>query len=173
MGIPVYEGFISTECLFMTLNFPLMFRQGTAGSIADKEVDLRLSDVGEIQVKSPMVFQGYFEQPEITASSFTEDGYFKTGDKGAWREYPTAKGTHFLEITGRVKDMIILNQCENVWPETLEGVFKRCPAILDCIIPMSCEAPGRKYLIMLVCLMDDHRNAVDADIKEQMAQQGS
>merc|ERR1712070_118062 len=95
-----------------------------------------------------MQFVGYYKQPEITKEVIDSEGFFHTGDKGAWT---TGKdGKAYLMITGRIKDMIILDQRENVWPETLEGIFKRCSAIEDCVIPMSCEGPGRKHLIMLV-----------------------
>ncbi|GBU27988.1 hypothetical protein R84B8_01544 [Treponema sp. R8-4-B8] len=57
--------------------------------------------VGEAVVKGPQVMQGYFEMPEVTAQSFTEDGYFKTGDVGY------LDNENYLYLTGRAKNMVV------------------------------------------------------------------
>ena len=169
-GIRVLEGFISTEILFATVNTTLSpgTYLGTAGA-PPAGVDVKLSSAGEICVKSPMGTTGYFDQPEITAASFDADGYFKTGDKGEWRT--GNNGAKFLAITGRIKDMIILDQRENVWPETLEGIFKRSPLVADCCIPMSCEGPGRKHLLLLFATASD--DVTDEQIRAEVRAHGA
>ena len=62
-------------------------------------VEVRLSPEGEILIKSPGQFSGYYKQPELTAESFTDDGFFRTGDRGELR----ADG--MLKITGRTKEL--------------------------------------------------------------------
>ena len=166
-GLPVIEGFGQTETCYVVTNFPSRMSLGTAGVPARPEVEVKLSDEGEILVRSPMVMVGYFEQPEITAEALEPDGWLHTGDKGTWVDKP---GGPYLAITGRVKEMIILNQCENVWPETLEGIFKRCSSITDCVMPMSCEGPGRQYLILLIAVA--RKGVTDAEIKKEMADVG-
>lgn len=166
-GMPIFEGFVSTEVLLAILNGPFARCLGTAGT-PPEGVDVKLSSAGEICVKSPMGTTGYFEQPEITKDSFDADGYFKTGDKGEWRT--AADGKRYVEITGRIKDMIILDQRENVWPETLEGIFKRSPLVADCVIPMSCEGAGRAHLILLVAAAD---GASDQQLQAELSNHGS
>jgi len=168
-GLPIYEGFASTEVLLAVLNLPGKRKLGTAGTAPHPGINIKLNEKSEICVKSPMVMTGYFEQPAITAESFDAEGFFKTGDKGEWRD--GSDGEKYLAITGRIKDMIILDQRENVWPETLEGVFKRSGLIADCVIPMSCEGPDRSYLIMIVALADS--SCTDDQLKAQLAEFGS
>ncbi len=73
-------------------------------------------DIGDIQVKGPNVFKGYWQMPEKTAEEFTADGYFKTGDVGKF----DADG--YLSIVGRSKDLIISGGY-NVYPKEIESVI--------------------------------------------------
>lgn len=72
---------------------------------------------GEIQVKSPSLMMGYYKNPEETAAVFTEDGWFKTGDIGEVTE------DNELFIRGRIKNLIILSNGENVSPEEIEKKY--------------------------------------------------
>ena len=72
---------------------------------------------GEIQVKSPSLFMGYYKRPEETEKVFTEDGWLRTGDMGRLTE------DNELFITGRLKNIIILSNGENVSPEEIEKKF--------------------------------------------------
>ena len=78
---------------------------------------------GEIQVKTPTVMLGYYKMPEETKAMFTEDGWLKTGDIG----YLTPDNQLF--ITGRVKNLIILSNGENVSPEAIEKKFDHEPIV--------------------------------------------
>ncbi|MCQ2462293.1 MAG: AMP-binding protein [Clostridia bacterium] len=89
--------------------------------------DIRIQD-GEIQVKSPSVMMGYYKKPEETAKVFTEDGWFKTGDMG--RVAPDRQ----LYITGRLKNVIILSNGENVSPEEIEKRFTDIPLIKEVMV---------------------------------------
>ncbi|MBA3505756.1 MAG: malonyl-CoA synthase [Betaproteobacteria bacterium] len=73
--------------------------------------------VGDVQVKGPNVFSGYWQMPEKTRDEFTADGYFKTGDLGEW--VPDGPGCGYLRLVGRVKDLIITGGL-NVYPLEIE-----------------------------------------------------
>lgn len=83
---------------------------------------------GEIQVKSPSLMMGYYKRPEETKAVFTEDGWFKTGDMG--RISPDNE----LFITGRLKNVIILSNGENVSPEEIEKKFIGEPLIKEILV---------------------------------------
>ena len=89
----------------------------SSGKIIKSICDVRLVD-GEIQVKGKSVMMGYYKKPEETAAAFTEDGYLKTGDLGRFN----SDETH-LYVTGRIKNLIILSNGENISPEELEKKF--------------------------------------------------
>jgi len=80
--------------------------------------------VGEIQVKGPNVFKGYWQMPEKTAEEFTDDGYFKTGDVGFFDD------DHYLNIVGRSKDLIITGGY-NVFPKEIEALIDELPGVLE------------------------------------------
>ena len=174
-GLPIYEGFVSTEVLLALLNTPPRRCLGTAGA-PPAGVEIKLTDANEICVRSPMGTIGYFENPQVTADSFDAEGFFKTGDQGEW--YKAKDGVEYIRITGRIKDMIILHGDnyrgdENLWPETLEGIFKRATCIADCVIPPSCEHPERFHLVMLVALDEAAAGFTDAEIAAAIAEVGA
>ncbi|MDO9237208.1 MAG: AMP-binding protein [Aquabacterium sp.] len=90
---------------------------------ANREVSI--GEPGEICVKGPQVMRGYWLRPETQASTFTEDGYFRTGDIGVFDD----KG--FLKIVDRKKDMIIVSGF-NVFPNEIEEVATACPGVFEC-----------------------------------------
>lgn len=81
-------------------------------------------DIGDIQVKGPNVFKGYWRMPEKTAEEFTCDGYFKTGDVGKF----SADG--YLSIVGRNKDLIISGGY-NVYPKEIESFIDEIEGVLE------------------------------------------
>ncbi|MFC5476097.1 malonate--CoA ligase [Paraherbaspirillum soli] len=82
------------------------------------------NEIGEIQVKGPNVFQGYWRMPQKTAEEFTADGYFKTGDVGKF------DGDGYLAIVGRSKDLIISGGY-NVYPKEIEMVIDELDGVLE------------------------------------------
>ena len=116
-GIEVYEGYGMTETCGAILleSRPL------------KGMDVRLeggADRGEITVKGPMVFRGYLDDPEATAQVF-RDGWFHTGDIG--RRNPDET----ISVTGRIKNLILLSNGENVSPEEIEALLDKSPLIRE------------------------------------------
>jgi acyl-CoA synthetase (AMP-forming)/AMP-acid ligase II len=83
---------------------------------------------GEIQVRGPQVFGGYWRDPEATAAAFTPDGWFRTGDIG--RVDP---GTEHLVIRGRIKELIITGGM-NVYPREVELVLERHPSVAEAVV---------------------------------------
>ena len=98
-------------------------RAGTVG-FALPGVEIRLGDGDEILVRGPNVFGGYWEQPDATRASFDADGWFATGDIGAF----DADG--YLSIVGRSKELIISGGF-NVYPREVEDVLRAFPGVAD------------------------------------------
>ena len=86
-------------------------------------VDVKISDAGEILIKSPGVMMGYYNEPEMTAECFTEDGFFKTGDRGE------RKPDGLLKITGRVKEIFKTSKGKYVSPAPIENIVNNDPMI--------------------------------------------
>jgi malonyl-CoA/methylmalonyl-CoA synthetase len=87
-------------------------------------VDVRLAGDGEILLRGPNVFRGYWERPEATAESFTPDGWFRTGDLGA------VDPDGYLRIEGRAKELIITGGY-NVYPREVEDVLRTHRHVAD------------------------------------------
>jgi len=108
-------------------------RLGSTGP-AMEGVQLRLGDVdlatgeGEIQVKSPNVMKGYYKAPELTREVFTEDGWFRTGDRGTFDK------DNFLSVKGRIKTMIVGSSGENIYPEEIESVINKMRFVLESLV---------------------------------------
>ena len=124
IGIHVYNGYGITECSpLISSNSPIYDLPGSVG-IPVPGCQVRIGEIselgiGEILVKGENVMLGYYRDEEATASTFTEDGWFMTGDLG----YMNKKGV--LYITGRKKNLIILSNGKNVHPEELEEHLAR------------------------------------------------
>ena len=128
-GVPVYEGYGLTEttapCAFSPLGTP--FHAGSVG-IAFPGFSLRIAEDGEIQVKGRAVFPRYHKNDEATELSFTEDGWYVTGDLGR------IDNDGFLYITGRKKDLIITAGGKNVSPGPIEEVIQRCEFVSQALV---------------------------------------
>jgi malonyl-CoA/methylmalonyl-CoA synthetase len=126
-GHAILERYGMTETSMITSN-PLdgERRAGTVG-FALPGVDVRVDGdggIGGIEVRGPNVFAGYWRRPELTASEFTDDGFFCTGDVGAL----DADG--YLSIVGRSKDLIISGGL-NVYPKEVEEVLDDLPGVVE------------------------------------------
>lgn len=138
IGIRIVNAYGMSECApvisgralqcntFSTLGPPV---EGTTLKIVNKEGDqLGAGEIGEIWVKGDQVMHGYYDNAEENAKSFSEDGFFKTGDLGKL----TLKGE--LVITGRSKEIIVLANGENVDPSRIESTISMLPFISDAIL---------------------------------------
>jgi long-chain acyl-CoA synthetase len=109
IGVPVYEMYGMTEnSAVATVNYPGRMKLGTVGE-PYPDIGFRIDEeTGEIQTKHPAVFPGYWNKPEQTAETFTDDGWLKTGDVGEWVD-----GTH-VRIVDRIKHIIITSGGKNM-----------------------------------------------------------
>ncbi len=132
-GITVLEGYGITECApLVAVNRPGEVVFHSVGRPVDGctvRIDKQPEDeTGEIQVKGENVMLGYYRNPEATAAAFTEDGWFRTGDIG----YMDDAG--HIYITGRKKNVIILSNGKNVFPEELEEYLTPLPSIDEVVV---------------------------------------
>jgi len=117
IGIVIHEGYGLTETSpVIALNLPGAHKIGTVGKPL-KNLELRLAGDGELLVRGPSIFHGYWEMPEETASAF-EDGWFKTGD------IATIDEQGFLSIVDRKKDLIKTSGGKFIAPQPIESALK-------------------------------------------------
>ncbi len=142
-GVPVMEGYGMTETsTSATVNRPEgnNFRFGSVGK-AQKDVELRIGDDGEVLIKGPNIFQGYYKNEDATKETL-ENGWLHTGDLGRLDE------DGFLYITGRKKDIIITAGGKNITPANLENGLKQNRWISQAVV----VGDRRPYLVALVTL---------------------
>jgi long-chain acyl-CoA synthetase len=142
-GVPVMEGYGMTETsTSATVNRPEgnNFRFGSVGR-PQKDVEIRIADDGEVLIKGPNIFQGYYKNDDATKETL-EDGWLHTGDLGRLDE------DGFLYITGRKKDIIITAGGKNITPANLENGLKQNRWISQAVV----VGDRRPYLIALVTL---------------------
>ncbi|HZE79924.1 MAG TPA: long-chain fatty acid--CoA ligase [Candidatus Polarisedimenticolia bacterium] len=117
VGIPIMEGYGLTETSpTLSVNRRGAFKIGSVGKV-NEGLELKIAEDGEILVKGPTVFKGYWEMPEETRNAFV-DGWFKTGDIG---ELDSAG---FLSITDRKKDLIKTSGGKFIAPQPIENALK-------------------------------------------------
>ena len=117
-GIPILEGYGLTETSpVISVNSFGKIKVGTVGHVLEN-LDVKIQEDGEITVKGPSVFKGYFKNEEMTKDVFTEDGYFKTGDIGHIDE------EGYLHITDRKKEMFKTSGGKYVAPQVIENQAK-------------------------------------------------
>ena len=157
IGINVFQGYGITECAPLVAVNPLVnvhydsvglpilgSRVKIISDESGSEVDLPVGEIGEICVKGGHVMLGYYNNEEATAAAFTEEGYFKTGDFG----YMDEDG--YLYITGRKKNIIILDNGKNVYPEEIEEYLERIEVIKECVVIGRENANGEVVITALI-----------------------
>ncbi len=140
-GVLVLEGWGMTETsTAATISSPEDFKIGTIGK-PFPGCEVKIAEDGEILVKGPNVFQGYYKNEEATRETIV-DGWLHTGDIGEM----DAEG--FIKITGRKKDIIITAGGKNITPANLENEIKQHPLVSQCVV----VGDRRPYLVALVTL---------------------
>ncbi|MCI9063974.1 MAG: AMP-binding protein, partial [Clostridia bacterium] len=136
IGIDLLNGYGITECSpLVSVNRPKFNDPATVGVILPccevKIIDSTDEGIGEICVKGDIVMKGYYKDEERTKEVLSEDGWFKTGDYGFVNE----KGQ--LVITGRKKNIIVLKNGKNVYPEEIENYILGIPYVQEVIVKES------------------------------------
>jgi long-chain acyl-CoA synthetase len=143
-GVLVLEGWGMTETsTAATISTPDDYKIGTIGK-PFPGCEVKIADDGEILVRGPNVFQGYYKNPEATGEALV-DGWLHTGDIGEIDE------DGYLKITGRKKDIIITAGGKNITPANLEAEIKQHPLVSQCVV----IGDRRPYLVALVTLDPD------------------
>ena len=151
-GITVLEGYGITECApLVAVNSPGKVRFHSVGQPV-YGVDVRIDydpgqATGEIQVKGENVMLGYYQNEEATAEVFTEDGYFRTGDIG----YMDKDG--YIYITGRKKNVIILSNGKNVFPEELEEYLSKIELVSEAVVVGRKNAEDEKSEVAITAII--------------------
>jgi long-chain acyl-CoA synthetase len=158
-GVLVLEGWGMTETsTAATISTPEDFKIGTIGK-PFPGCEVRIADDGEILVKGPNVFQGYYKNEQATRETIV-DGWLHTGDIGEFDE------DGFLKITGRKKDIIITAGGKNITPANLEAEIKQHPLVSQCVV----VGDRRPYLVALVTLDPEEalKHAREHDLPEDV-----
>jgi long-chain acyl-CoA synthetase len=159
VGVTVLEGYGLTETSpAAAVNHPGRQKIGTVG-LPLPGVAVKIADDGEILLKGKTIFPGYWRNEQATADTFTDDGWYRTGDLGELDD------EGFLKITGRKKEIIVTAGGKNVAPAVLEDRLRGHALISQCMV----VGDGRPYIGVLVTLDPDaigpwkERNGKPAD----------
>ncbi|GAA6135293.1 long-chain-fatty-acid--CoA ligase FadD1 [Oceaniserpentilla sp. 4NH20-0058] len=166
-GCEINEGYGMTETSpIASFNPPGHAQLGTIGlpvsntlcKVIDEDgTDLPLGEAGELCVKGPQVMKGYWQRPEATAETITEDGWLKTGDMAVILE------NGYMKIVDRKKDMIIVSGF-NVYPNEIEEVVSSHPDIIECAaVGMPDEISGEQVKVFAV---KSNSSVTEKDVRE-------
>jgi long-chain acyl-CoA synthetase len=154
LGIDMRELYGQTENCGLATAMPDRIKLGTVG-VAAPQTELRLSPEGEILLRGPHVFMGYYNQPAKTAETL-RGGWLHTGDVG------TVDNEGYVRITDRMKDIIITAGGKNITPSEFENLLKFSPYVSDAVV----IGDRRKFLSCLVMIDYDNvaKYAQDANV---------
>ncbi|MHC4393560.1 MAG: AMP-binding protein, partial [Planctomycetota bacterium] len=163
LGLELLEGYgMSENFAYSHISKPGQVRVGYVGSTYPG-VECKISEEGEILVKSPGSMLGYFKEPEKTKASFTEDGFLKTGDRGEIDDMGR------LRITGRVKELFKTSKGKYIAPAPIENKLVDHPLLETCCVMGS----GHPQPYALAQLSEDARAKASSggtgDIEGQLA----
>ena len=127
-GITFIQGYGMTETAApCVVNFEHANQVGSVGR-PGPGITIRIADDGEVLVKGPNVFIGYYDKPDLTSDVIDEDGWLHSGDLGEIDD------EGFLSITGRKKDIIITAGGKNISPAPLESIISKCPLVSHAVV---------------------------------------
>ena len=177
LGIDVIQGYGTTECSpGLTFNRVGLNRLGSVGTPLPG-VEVKVATDGEVLARGPNVFKGYWENEEATRAVLDKDGWYHTGDLGEFDK------DGFLWLRGRKKDMIVLADGTNVYPEDIENALAADPRIEAIATPLRPEVatvvglqrPGEDIQVHAVFLMKDNEQVAsivrDTNVKLSGSQQ--
>ena len=159
IGIVLFNGYGITECSpLVSVNRIECNDPSTVGMILPC-LEIKLEDVdpdgiGEICVKGDVVMLGYYKQPELTREVLSEDGWFKTGDFG----YINKAG--LLVITGRKKNLIVLSNGKNIYPEEIEEYIQGIDYVKEVVVYSVKDENGIEDALCAEMFLDSEHEAV-------------
>ena len=171
LGINVLNGYGITECApIIAVNHNYFKVAGSVGPILPidevKIVDPNEDGEGEIYVRGSNIMLGYYKDEETTREAFDEEGYFKTGDYG---KVERIKNADVLFITGRKKNLIILSNGKNVYPEEIENELMATPGLLEIVVYEGKSRRGDLYNAIVAEIYPDYdfmkKNGIE-DVKK-------
>jgi long-chain acyl-CoA synthetase len=158
IGVNLMEGYGQTEGSGVSTASRIgKVKFGTVGTPLPN-TEVKIAEDGEILVKSPGVFKGYFKNPEATAETI-KDGWLYSGDVGEFDE------DGYLKITDRKKDIIVTAGGKNITPQYIENKLKSSPYINDAVV----IGDKRKYLTCLIMIDEDNVVKYAQDNKVQFS----
>ena len=127
IGMPLIEGYGLTEAGIVSFNPLGRPKPGSIGKILPG-VEARLADDGELQLRSPCLFQGYYNDDAATRSVMSEGGWFATGD------IAESDADGYWYITGRKKELIVSSNGKKIYPSRIENLFKMEPLVNQVVL---------------------------------------
>ena len=160
LGLELLEGYGMTENFaYSHLNWPGAVRPGYVGN-PYPEVQHKISDEGEILVKSPGNMKGYFKMPDENKNVFTNDGFLRTGDLGEIDE------SDRLKITGRAKELFKTSKGKYVAPALIENLLSNSPVVEACFV--SGNGYHQPYCVLM--LSEEARETVKKGGKQLLSE---
>jgi len=152
LGLAIMEVYGMSECTGpTTMSIPSRYRLGRAG-FAIPGTELEVAEDGEILMRGPHVFKGYYKNEEATRETLTDDGWIHSGDVGE------IDADGFLRVTDRKKELLITAGGKNIAPQHLEGKLKQIAAVSQAVA----IGDRRPYVVALLTI-DPSRVAAEAE----------
>jgi long-chain acyl-CoA synthetase len=147
VGLQLAEGYGMTETMITHLPRPESVRPGYVGP-AIEGVETRVTEAGELLIRSPMNMLGYYGEPQLTAEAFTADGFFRTGDR------VTIAPDGQMRIIGRLKEQFKTSKGKYVAPAPIESMLMEHPAVEACCILGNGEASPFAVVVLAAAALD-------------------
>ena len=145
LGLPIIQGYGMTEASPIIAGNNRTLNQPNTVGKPFNNVEVRLGEGDEIQIKGPSITRGYWNRPDAPADACTEDGWFRTGDVGGFNELG------LLSIKGRIKEIIVTSTGEKVPPADLEAAIETDPLFSQCYV----IGENRPYLSLITVVNPD------------------
>ena len=167
LGLNLVEGYGMTETGITHNPEPGKARVGYVGD-ASSYAETRISEEGEIQIKGPMNFSGYYLNPEATKACFTPDGFFRTGDRGEIDE------ENRLRIIGRIKEEFKTSKGKYVIPAQIEKALSLCQLFESvCVLGSGMTAPFAMVVLVpekrQACQVPEKRIEIEQQLLQELA----
>ena len=169
IGLPFATGYGMTETApVLSVGQLGAYKPKSCGLLNEKYMEYRIDSpdpehiAGELQCRGGEVFAGYYKNPEATSRTFTEDGWFRTGDLG------TIDADRNLFLVGRCKSMILSTNGQNIFPEEIEVILNELPYVAESVV----VARGQRLVAIIVPDADAAAHSdIDADSLYELMKQ--